>query len=236
MGMTIDFHSHILPGVDDGSATVEESLRMLRLQAEQGVTHVVATPHFYPHHDSPEAFLKRRLEAENQLRKAMSQETGLPELIMGAEVYYFSGISDSDILPRLTIGENRYILIEMPQLPWTESMFRELEQIWLKWGITPIVAHVDRYLSPLRTHHIPERLAKLPVVVQANANFFLQRSTRSMALRMLRAGQIHLLGSDCHNMDSRKPNLGDAISLIEKRIGSIPVENIRELGRKVLDL
>ena len=72
MGMTIDFHSHVLPGVDDGSATVEESLRMLRLQAEQGVTHVVATPHFYPMQDSPNRFLERRAKTEKRLRQAMA--------------------------------------------------------------------------------------------------------------------------------------------------------------------
>lgn len=234
--MTIDFHSHILPGVDDGSISIEESLRMLRLQAEQGVTHVVATPHFYPWRDSPESFLRRRAEAEKQLRQAMEQYNSLPKLFVGAEVYFFPGISDSDILPQFAFGKKQSVLIEMPQTSWTESMYRELEQIWLKWGITPIIAHVDRYLSPFRTHHIPEWLTELPVLVQANGAFFLQRSTRSMALRMLQSGQIHLLGSDCHNMDSRKPNLGEAISLIEKRIGSIPVESIRELGRQVLGL
>jgi protein-tyrosine phosphatase len=226
----------MLPGVDDGSSSVEESLQMLRLQAEQGVTHVVATPHFYPWRDSPESFLRRRAEAEKQLRQAMEQYNSLPELFVGAEFYFFSGISDSDILPQVALGKKRCMLIEMPPSPWSDSMYRELEQIWLKWGITPIIAHVNRYISPFHTHHIPERLAELPVLVQANGEFFLQRSTRSMALRMLRGGQIHLLGSDCHNMDSRKPNLGDAISMIEKRIGSIPVESIRELGRQVLGL
>lgn len=236
MGMTIDFHSHILPGIDDGSSCVEESLQMLQLEAAQGVTHVVATPHFYPRYDSPEAFLERRARAEGKLRQAMEQLGGLPELFVGAEVYYFSGMSDSDILPQLTIAEKRCILIEMPQAPWTRSMYRELEQIWVKWGITPIIAHLDRYIGPFRTHHIPERLAELPVLVQANAGFFLQRSTASMALRMLRAEQIHLLGSDCHNLDSRRPDLGSAVTLIQKRLGDAPMRRVCDCGREILEL
>ena len=65
----IDFHSHILPGIDDGSRNVEESIALLRKEAEQGITHVIATPHFYPQHDTPERFLKRRNEAETVLRE-----------------------------------------------------------------------------------------------------------------------------------------------------------------------
>ena len=80
MFTTTDFHSHILPGIDDGSDSLETSLAMLRMEAEQGISRVVATPHFYPRYDSPEHFLKRRAEAEAVLREAMRKEPGLPEL------------------------------------------------------------------------------------------------------------------------------------------------------------
>ena len=60
MANIIDFHSHILPGIDDGSRSLEESLEMLSLEAQCGIRHVVATPHFYPGHDHPSRFLARR--------------------------------------------------------------------------------------------------------------------------------------------------------------------------------
>ena len=66
--MVTDFHSHVLPGIDDGSTSVEESIAMLRMAAEQGVRRVIATPHFYPRHDSPEHFLEKRNLAESALR------------------------------------------------------------------------------------------------------------------------------------------------------------------------
>ena len=116
--MIVDFHSHVLPGIDDGSASVEESIAMLRMEAEQGITHVVATPHFYARHDSPERFLARRDRAEQKLRQAMEGISGLPQLIIGAEVYYFPGISESDVLKELTIAGKHSILIEMQQSPW----------------------------------------------------------------------------------------------------------------------
>ena len=82
--MIIDFHTHVLPAMDDGSRSVEESLQMLRMEVEQGIFHVVATPHFYPQYDNPEQFLRKRTAAEMQLREAMAKETGMPELTVGA--------------------------------------------------------------------------------------------------------------------------------------------------------
>ena len=222
----VDFHSHILPGIDDGSADLEESLQLLRMSARQGVTHMVATPHFYPRYDSPEKFLRRREEAENLLRSAMAEEQDLPEISVGAEVYFFSGISDSELIKALTIEGKRCILIEMPDSPWKESHYRELEGIYTKHGITPIIAHVDRYIRPFHTHGIPERLEELPVIVQANASFFLNSRTRRMAMRMLRKDQIHLFGSDCHNVSRRPPNLGAAVEAIERHLGEEMIEQI----------
>ena len=226
-----DFHSHILPGVDDGSKSVEESLEMLRAMAQQGITHVVATPHFYPQQDTPECFLKRRAEAEAALREAMAGEKDLPELSIGAEVYYFRGISDSEAIKAFAVDKKRCILIEMPGLPWTEIMYRELENLYVKRGLIPVIAHLDRYIGPFRTHGIPKRLAALPVLVQANADFFLDRSTSAMALRMLKKGRIQLLGSDCHNMKSRKPNLGEALALIQRKLGQDAIAAIHENAR-----
>ena len=123
----------------------------------------------------------------------------------------------------------------MPQSPWKENHYRELEGIYTKHGITPIVAHVDRYIRPFHTYGIPERLEELPVLVQANASFFLQNATRGMALRMLKKGRIHLLGSDCHNMRSRRPNLDEAVGCIEQKLGKKAVDYLRYYQELVLD-
>ena len=235
MSALIDFHSHILPGVDDGSASLEETLALLRMEAEQGVTQVVATPHFYPQHDSPERFLARRARAEKELREALKEHPELPGVSMGAEVYYYHGISNSEVISELTIEGKRCILIEMPGAPWTDGMFRELEALYERRGIVPIVAHLDRYIGRFHTFGIPQRLEQLSVMVQTNAEFFLQRSTAAMALRMLKRGQIHLLGSDCHNLTSRKPNLGEAAALIRKRLGEDVRDRIASCGQDILD-
>lgn len=230
----IDFHSHILPGVDDGSQSVEMSLAMLRVSKEQGITHVIATPHFYPQQDSPDRFLARRERAMARLWEGTNPDEDLPKITLGAEVYFFRGMSESDQLSRLTIERTNAILIEMPPAPWTEEMYQELETIWERRGILPIVAHIDRYIRPLRTYGIPKRLAELPVLVQANAEFFLNKSTAGMALRMLKADRIHLLGSDCHNITTRKPNLGDALQRIRQRQGEAALQRIEHYQRNAL--
>lgn len=234
MERIIDFHSHILPGIDDGSRSPEESLAMLRMLWEQGIRHVVATPHFYPQHDTPEHFLQRRAQAESALRQAMAGQRDLPKVSIGAEVYYFNGISNSDAMWELTIDRTEYLLLEMPMPPWKDGVYRELESLYRKQGLIPIIAHVDRYLGRFRTYGIPERLARLPVLVQANAEFFTKRSTSSMAMRMLRQKQIHLLGSDCHNLSSRSPNLGRALEIIEKRTEKNTLDLIQNWQRRVL--
>ena len=235
MSAIIDFHSHILPDVDDGSAYLEESLAMLRMEAEQGITRVIATPHFYAQHDKVESFLQRREKAANLLREAMSETHGLPQILVGAEVHFFRGISHTQVLSELTIGENQCILIEMPHSAWTDSMYEELEHIYVKYGITPIIAHIERYIGRFRTFGIPKRLAELPVLVQANASFFVSRSKGAQALRMLKKEQIHLLGSDCHDLHSRKPNLGAAVDRIGAQLGQAQLEKIVQFQNLVLD-
>lgn len=234
MSKIVDVHSHVLPNIDDGSASVEESIALLRMEAEQGVEHVIATPHFYAKYDTPAHFLRKRTEAELRLREEMAKHAGLPELSVGAEVYFFPRMSDSEELLGLTFGNNRCIMLEMPNPPWTDTMYKELENIRFRLGLTPIIAHVDRYIRPFKTYGIPERLQKMPVLVQANASFFLHGTTRGMAMRMLKKDQIQLLGSDCHNLSSRKPNLGQAVQQIQRQLGTGILDQIDSYQSDVL--
>ena len=232
--MQTDFHSHILPGIDDGSKSVRMSIAMLRRLAAQGITRVVATPHFYAHQNSPEKFFARRDAAESTLRQAMAQVSGLPEVIVGAEVCYFPGMSGTDLLPALTIGSTSYILVEMPHGPWTQGMYRELENIRNRHGLMPIIAHVDRYIKPLQQYGIPDRLYDMEMVVQANAGFFMDWRTRRLAVKMLENDRIHLLGSDCHNMSDRPPYLAGAMDTIRQKLGKEALLRIAEYESYIL--
>lgn len=230
--MIVDFHTHILPGVDDGSSSLECSCQMLSELAKQGVTHVVATPHFYASFDRPERFLERRRIALDNLRKVM--KPGFPQLLVGAEVRFFEGISDCDVLHELAIGDTGHILIEMPGTVWTERMLRQLAELKSRHGLTPIIAHLDRYIGLIRSHGIPQMLEGLPVKVQINTDSLLRRTRRRMALGLLRDGKAHILGTDCHNLTTRPPQMEKALDVITRHLGTDTVERICRNSQAIL--
>ena len=205
----IDFHSHILPNVDDGPDSLSESLTMLHRSFRQGVDLIVATSHFYASEEYPRDFIRRRNQAFLRLQNAMlmGPET-YPEIIPGAEVLYFPGISDAEGIGLLTIGASKCILIEPPMAPWSELMLDEIAQLGRNLGCTPVIAHVDRFMLMLRDDTLMKRVRQRDMMVQVNAEYFLDPKTVKAAVRNLKKGYIQLIGSDCHNLYSRSPNLG----------------------------
>lgn len=212
-----DFHSHVLPAMDDGSRSAEQSLAMLRTAAAQGVRYMAATPHFYPHNEAPAAFLERRARAEACLREAMAGEEGLPTVVVGAEVYAFEGMSDCEDLRKLTLAGGDALLVEMPMTAWSDRLLEELAEIQRKQGLTPIVAHLDRYVNRFNARRMARRIAGLPVFVQVNGSFFTERSTRRVALELLCESRIHLIGSDAHDLEKRPPHLAEAARIIAEK-------------------
>lgn len=211
----IDIHSHILPGMDDGSASVEESLELLRLSRQQGVELLFATPHFSAVKENPQRFLSRRQAAAEKL--PLSPDT-MPQVRLGAEVAYFGGMDRCQELEALCLEGTNLLLLEMPFAPWTDRMISEVCSIRQQLGLTPVLAHVERYargsqMGKYRSALLTETL------FQCNADYFLHFTTRGKALRQLQSGQIHLLGSDAHNLSHRTPKLGDAARVIREKLG-----------------
>ena len=227
----IDFHSHILPGIDDGSKSVDMSLQMLRALCEQGVDTVCATSHFYATQRSPARFLQRRGEAYEALKAALPE--GGPDIRLGAEVLYFPGISHMAELPQLCLEGTKLLLLEMPFESWSDYMIREVDELARASEFRLVLAHIERYYSeqPLS---VWDSFLENGILMQANASFFLSFPGRRKALRLLKEGRIHLLGSDCHNMTGRAPRMGEAETVIRRRLGETTVQEIDELGRFLL--
>lgn len=226
----LDFHTHILPGVDDGSRNVDESMQMLARMKEQGVSQVVATPHFYADDESVEAFLARRETAFQSLKDRPEDS---PEILLGAEVRYYEGISRMPDLKKLRVQNSRLLLLEMPFRPWSEYAVREVIDIACQGGITPVIAHVERYLF-LQRKDVAARLLNNGVLFQVNSTFFTGWRLRRRAMNMLRQGQIHFVGSDCHNLYDRPPNISEAFSLVGRRFGSEFADAFAGHGRELL--
>lgn len=213
-----DLHTHILPGMDDGAEDVQQSLAMLKLEGEQGVKTVALTPHFYPGHESLDSFLKRREEAWQQLKEeiaASPEADSLPQLRLGAEVAYIPGMCEWQELPQLCYDGTKLLLIELPFAPWNEELFRELYRISTTRGITPIIAHLDRYLHCQKANAI-NRLLDMAFPYQVSAAAVMQPFSR-------RAKELFLCGgvpvSDCHDVRHRPPNLGKLRSFVLRKYG-----------------
>ena len=224
----LDFHTHILPGMDDGSASPEESLKMLLAEAEQGVDEIILTPHFYPSREAPESFFARRQQALARLQYAMQRYPNLPRLHAGAEVAYYDGISRSEAAEQLCIGGTGAMLLEMPFCEWTRRMLDDVYELLSQRGIQPVLAHVERYLA-FQHRDIVADLCERGVWIQVNASCFTRWQTSRRALGMLERGEIHFLGSDCHNMSSRKPNMGEAAAKIHRKLGEDAKRHLEEM-------
>ena len=207
----IDYHCHILPQMDDGPDRLSECLTMLRHSKEQGVEVMVSTSHFYADEDYPAQFVERRNAAFRRLREAMGRNTdSYPLIVLGAEVLYFPGISQAQDIEKLTIGSGRTILVEPPMAPWSDAMLDEIVELGGNLHSRPVVAHVDRYMRMLKDKRLIDRVLERNLLVQVNASWFIDPKTVRFAVRNLKQGKIHLIGSDCHNLLSRSPNLGQA--------------------------
>ncbi len=227
-----DFHTHVLPGIDDGAKTTDDSLAMLQKCALQGIDRVVATPHFYAEKESPAQFCERRSKAYQKLTNAIGTSS-LPPISLGAEVLYFEGISDCNDLELLKIDGTRVVLVEMPFENWSPRMINEVASIFDKRNLIPLVAHIDRYIKMFNKRSIVNAFEELPVLIQANSQFFTNRKTARFAHSMLKKGKIHLLGSDCHNTTTRNPDLKSAYDCINKNLGGGAVERIEEFEKAV---
>lgn len=227
----IDLHSHVLPEMDDGSISFEMSYRMLTAAAEQGVRCIAATPHFYPTRDYPRHFLEKRQKRLETLRKISDPK--LPLVLPGAEVRYFDGITEMEELPKLRIGRSKALLIEMPFGEWSSRMTEDILELNRRQEYCVILAHIERYLG-FGNEKAIERLASENVLFQANAEFFNGFFSSRRAVKMVDFGRIHFLGSDCHNLTTRPPNLADACAVIASMLGKETVDRIMKQSIKVL--
>lgn len=187
---------------------------MLKAATEQGISVMCATPHYYPV-ETVGAFLERRQASVDLLEQALEGQD-VPEILLGAEVAYRHGIGNAEELDRLCLGGTRYLLLELPFAPWDNMMFRDIGNLSNVRGMIPVIAHIERYL-PMQKPETVYKLLEQDVLIQMNASALLDWRTKGKALRMLKNGTVQILGSDCHNMTTRKPNMGQALAYLEKK-------------------
>jgi protein-tyrosine phosphatase len=233
----IDLHCHILSGLDDGPAELEESLAMARVAVENGIETIVATPHVREDYPFPPEEIEPRV---GELNAALGREGIELEVVAGAEVA-LSALEtlDSATLERLCLGDGPYLLVESPYTDVTELLETGLFDLQMA-RLKPVLAHPERSPSFQRD---PERLRRLVdqgMMTSVTAGSIAGRfggGIRKLSGEMLREGLVHNIASDGHDARRRPPVLridGSAVGDFEWLTGTVPAAMLagRELPER----
>lgn len=214
----IDFHTHLLPGLDDGARDVDMARRLLTTYQKGDI--IAATPHYYPDQEPIENFLIRREKALQSIKD--SEITILP----GAEVHLSPDLVKMEGIERLCIGNSGCILLELPYetVPmWIEPF---LFSLIAEKKLIPVLAHVERYFPSYNDFKELEKLLEMDLYAQVNAASL--KTRKKTVLSLLKRNMIHVLGSDCHNMSSRPNCMAEVYTELRKLCGSSCVKQLEE--------
>ena len=228
----LDYHTHILPGMDDGCRTVEESVKVLKLMKESGVSVVMLTPHYYSDKEGVDDFLKRRQASYERLLHKINGED-VPKLVLGAEFSFSRYVSDVENIAELCYEGTNYLLLELPFEKWDTFTYDQMQNLGVKHGVIPVIAHFDRYMKYGNKF---EDIYSFECPVQLSANAFEKPFKRRKWLSCIKENIDIVLGSDCHNLTSRPPNLHIADKIIREKIGDNVANRIDSVGRTMLGM
>lgn len=235
MNNWIDIHCHILPSVDDGSVNIGQTRKMLEIAYEEGIIHMIATPHYG---------VGCRNLSLNELQKKLKQVREEARKIdknfqidLGHELYY-----SEDIIEHLrkkwalTLADTRYVLVEFPIYESYQNIKTGLHRLLIH-GYLPILAHMERYEALFQNYDRIEELIKLGVYMQMNmrslqGNFL--SSKKGFCRKLLHHGYIHFLATDAHSDHNRDPRMRKTVDYLNKKYGremtnQILVKNTRQL-------
>lgn len=231
----IETHCHILPNIDDGAPDVETSLKMINKLKRQGAKAIILTPHYYSDSISYQDFVQKRDNALAILKEHLSDDD--PVLIPSAEVYITNYLFNYENLDKLCIGNTRYALIEHPfSCDFSESTYEKLSNLNFDYNITPILAHIERYSALMNDENLLDEYIGAGCLVQVNISSFVNahRTIRKKLFKYLDSGRIHLIGSDCHNLDSRAPDYEDGVKAIIKKCGESAIKTLEQNAQLLL--
>jgi protein-tyrosine phosphatase len=208
----IDLHSHILPGVDDGSATLQESLEIANAAVEDGIELVAATPHVRDDYPTPVATMELLVD---ELRAALQRERIPLELRPGGEIAVEQlEVLSPDELRRFGLAGNpRFLLVEFPYYGWPLQLSERIVQL-RRLGITAVLAHPERNTD---VQAAPDRLRPLTdagaliQITAASVEGRLGEASRTAARRLIELELAHLLASDAHAPSVRSVGMSMAV-------------------------
>lgn len=217
----IDFHSHILPCIDDGCKNTNESLILLSILENEGVDTVCLTPHFYPNREDIDTFLSRRNKSYELLK---SEYKGSIKLLLGSEVRYYRGISNNEEISKLTLENTKLLLLELPfNEQVTDLMLQEVINLSKNQHLTVVLAHIERYDISDETI---KNLQNVGILIQANTESFIGLFKGKKAINRLNKGLIDIIGTDSHDPINRIPRYKTIKDILDKKLGKEVLETL----------
>lgn len=229
----IDFHSHILPGIDDGSRSIEQTIRMLKEAKEAGFTKIISTSHYMEgYYESDET---ERIELLNEVQKNIS---GI-ELYLGNEIYITNNMIDLiQNKQASTINNSKYVLFEFPlsakSMNDKEVVYRLIEN-----GFVPVIAHPERYSYVQDNPEYIEELAEMGALFQANYGSIIGmygKKAEKTLKKLLKNDLIRFFGTDSHRIDQVYTKMPKILKKLHKVLSDEEIEEFTVINpQKVLN-
>ena len=231
----IDMHTHILPNIDDGSESMEETIKMLKEAKEVGFTDIITTSHYIE--NSYDITKRERKNIINEIKSKLDIENINIKLYNGAEAYISNNIYElieKEELP--TLNNSKYLLMELPmnnKVLYLENVIYSLESK----GITTIIAHPERYSYVQKDIKFVEELVERGVLFQANYGSIIGKygnDTSKCVKKLLKKKLIHFLGTDTHKSNSIYAQMNIILKKLEKITGKEYLELLSVINPKIV--
>lgn len=220
MDRLVDTHCHILPEVDDGARSMEETRQMLQEAYEDGIRYIIATPHHHPRRGrkSPKQ-LRRQLKLVREEAAQISDEL---RIYLGTEIYFGQDIPErlrEELI--LTMNKTKYVLVEFSPGDPFDYICQGIQQIQMK-GYEVILAHIERYQCMYKNIENVEHLKHMGVRIQVNADSITGESgwkAKRFVRRLIDERLVFCVGTDAHDPKRRLPRMKKAAEYVEKKCG-----------------
>ena len=229
----IDIHSHIIPNVDDGARSVEETFNILKEAQEAGFTDVILTSHFLLNYYETNA--QELIFWKEKLQEVLKKQGTKINLHSGMEIYITNQMEELlENKKILTLANSRYMLIELP-LATNVKYFDYVVYYLEAKGIKPIIAHPERYKCVQKDPDIVEEYIEKGCLIQCNYGSIVNlygREAEKTIKTLLKKNQVHFLGSDVHRENGTYLIILDAIKKIRKIIGENKINELTTINPK----
>ena len=236
MNQFVDIHCHILPGVDDGSQTPEETKAMLQKAWDEGIQIMVATPHYHKQRGKNDIeLIKKQVLLTRKLAKEVHPKM---QICLGMEIYYGEDVPELLKEGRVvSIRKSRYILVEFSPGDEFQYILNAVRKLQMS-GHTVIIAHIERYNCLRKDISNVEYLREMGAYLQVNTGSITGsygRSVKKFLREVLKAHLVQLVGTDAHGSERRTPKMQEAYKEVVKRCGEEYADQIfGQNAKKVL--